>query len=240
MSSNTSGIHSGHRRRLKERIKEFGIKSLSPHEILEYLLFFGIPYKDTNELAHTLIDTYGSLSGVFNAKYEDLVRIPNMTSDAAQLLTSLPAVFTEYVKNGQGKVLVFDNANKTVQYVSNEFLHSKQESMRVLFLDGRAKLIKEEKFESLIPNRVNVTPREILERAIANRAVNVIIAHNHPCGDCTPSEDDIEFTQTLEILMKGAGINFCDHIIFTPKEYFSFKIMKVIKVKTINETDDKI
>lgn len=235
--SNAGGIHTGHRQRLKERIREFGIKSLSPHEILEYLLFFGIPYKDTNELAHTLIKTYGSLSGVLNAKYEDIVRIPNMTSDAAQLLTSLPAVFSEYVKDGQTKDFGFDNANKTVQYLSNEFLHGKQESVRVLFLDGRAKLIKEEKFDSLIPNRVNVTPREVLERAIANRAVNVIIAHNHPSGDCMPSLDDIEFTQTLELLMKGAGINFCDHIIFTPKEYFSFKVMKVIKLKKVDETD---
>ena len=232
----SGGVHTGHRQRVKERIREFGIKNLPPHEIIEYLLFFGIPYKDTNELAHVLLEKYGSLSGVLNAKYEDLLSVPNMTADAAQLLTSLPAVFNEYVKSGQDKIFSLENASKTIQYVTQGFLHSKKESVHVLFLDGRAKLIKEEKFDSLIPNRVNVTPRDILERAIANRAVNVVVAHNHPSGDCAPSPDDIEFTQTLEILMKGAGINFCDHIIFTPKEYFSFKLMKVIKIKQVNET----
>lgn len=232
------GIHTGHRQRVKERIRAFGIKSLPPHEIIEYLLFFGIPYKDTNALAHALIEKYGSLAGVLNAKYEDLLTVPNMTADAAQLLTSLPAIFTEYVRDGQTDDFGFVNAQKTVQYLSNEFMHSKKESVHVLFLDGRAKLIKEEKFDSLTPNSVNVTPRDILERAIANRAVNVVITHNHPSGDCMPSLADIEFTETLEILMKGAGINLNDHIIFTPKEYFSFKVMKVIKLKTV-EADER-
>lgn len=229
-------LHTGHRIRLKQKARKFGVENLSPHEIIEYILFFGIPYKDTNELAHMLIDKYRTVAGVLGASYSELIEFPNMTADAAQLITSLPNLLKCYLtaKHEDAPVVLSTNL-KTEQYLARKFLDKCKEAVYILYLDNRKKLINEICIDANVPDRIELSPRIVLENALNFKATSVTIAHNHPAGDCTPSGADIEFTEALAALLNDVGIDFNDHLVFGANEFFSFKLTKLIKKGNIDD-----
>ncbi len=215
-------MHEGHRDRMRQRVIENGIDSLQPHEVLEYLLFYAIPRKDTNELAHTLIDSFGSLSAVFSADYEALLQTKNMTENAAHLLSSIPQILRYYdrdLQSGKKKVV---SRKDCLSHLRTFFIGATEEKVYLLCLDADNNIIKTQLIAKGQPAQVSLEPRAVVSEAMKQKAVAVILAHNHPSGKVEPSTADIEITKSIAVALELISVKLYDHYIFTNTTHFSF------------------
>lgn len=236
-------MHQGHRERMRERIISSGLQSLQPHEILEFLLYYTIPRKDTNPLGHKLLETFGSLSAVLNADEKELTAVEGMTQSAAVFLTSFPALFKEYNIDLLKLKTSLPNPEATVKYLNTLFGGEKVEKVYLICLDAKSNIINRSLVSTGITDTVNVFVREVSEIALKNKATNVILAHNHPSGNCNPSHNDIEFTKAVALSLNMLQITLFDHYIITVNGYFSFRgegLLENINTKVTNFVNDKI
>ena len=183
------------------------------HNLLELLLFYSIPRKDTNELAHRLISTFGSLNRVFDAPYEELLKVDGMGESSALLISSIPALCRRYAEGAVSGKINLSEPSDAIEYISRKFYRSKSEEFYMLCLDGAGNLTNCCKIGDGAVTSVAVDKRCVLETAFRNNADGVIVAHNHPNGIAAPSKDDINLTVELCSLLKGVGIRLLDHII---------------------------
>ncbi len=234
-----SGVHDGHRARMRDRIRKSGISSFQQHEILEYLLFSFVPRKDTNEIAHALIDKFSSLAGVLNATEEDLKKVSGMTENAALFLSSLPDVFRAYVNdvNSDGvNRQDLSGRGKARNFLCAKLFGLNQEHVCVAALDAHDKLIKCEIIEQGSGDSVRLDVRKIVDFALRTGASAMLIAHNHPSGNLLPSQKDVNMTQETMSTLAGIGVELQDHLIFCGSEYYSFEESGTIeKIKSIQE-----
>lgn len=218
-------VHAGHRQRLRKRFTENGLDSFEDHNALELFLFYAIPNRDVNGLAHDLINEFGSLSAVFDARYEDLCKVKGISEYSASLIKLLPAMARRYE---QGKVsandTVFDSPEKIAEYMSGVYFGVNREELYIICLDSACRLLKCIKLGSGEIDKVTVSYRNIAEQVFSTNAANVIVVHNHVSGITAPSSQDIIFTSSLISAMKGVGIRISDHIIMgSGKEHFSMR-----------------
>ena len=215
-------LHTGHRERIKENFLKRGLSGFQHHEIIELLLFFGIPMKDTNEIAHQLINSYGSISAVFNAHYEDLIKIKGMTKNAAILLTMLPELFTVYV-NDVKDFATLDNINSINDYFVSAFFGVKNEEIKICCLDNDMKI----KYCTTVIEggieKAKVDMRKLVETVFRANATYVIVAHNHPNGSPVPSEEDIVVTRAIKNTFDMLNIVLLDHIVVGKNAAVSMK-----------------
>lgn len=223
-------MHEGHRDRMRSRIANDGLDSLQPHEVLEYLLYAFVPRKDTNELAHALIEKYGNLANVFAAEPVDLETVPDMTANAARFLTILPSLFKLYSADLNAKKPRLITRGDVVRYLSPLFLGDKVESFYLLCLDAHNNVLKLERINSGIPAEVKIDARKVVEIALNNRAVSVIFAHNHPSGNTAPSRDDLELTRAVAVALELVKVKLVDHFIFGDAGYYSFSENGLVNV----------
>lgn len=217
----TKGIHTGHRKRVKEKFKQGGLDTFQAHEVLEFLLFFGIPYKDTNEIAHNLINKFGSFANVFDASLDALMEIAGMTENAAILIKMLPAVARRYRHDKIAERKDISSFTKCREFLSNLLYDSTKEEFYLMSLDSDNKLLNCSKLATGTVNRVNVIIRDLQEQALRDRAVNVVIAHNHPSHVPFPSSNDLRTTKTIITSLSYVEINVYDHIIISGGQYYS-------------------
>lgn len=220
-----SDLHGGHRDRLRHRVRENGAQSLADHELLELLLFYVIPRRDTNELAHRLIEECGSLSGVLEAPIEQLCRICGIKEQAALYLRALGDLARRYAvskfETGADPMkTVYDTADKLAAVIYPHFLGQVSERMLVLLFDGAMHMVDLFVVAVGSQNSVNINVRMITERAYSRRAAFAVLAHNHPGGVATPSPEDIRLTQDVERALRLLGIPLIEHFIFTDHAYF--------------------
>ena len=220
-NNSTKGIHTGHRKRVKERYKQSGIEAFQKHEILEFLLFFGIPYKDTNEIAHNVINKFGGFSNAFDASIESLMEIPGMTENAAILIKLVPDIARKYRHEKIAEKHDISTFAKCREFLSNLMFDSTKEEFYLMSLDSDNKLINCSKLATGTVNRVTINVRDVLHQALQDRAVNVVIAHNHPSHVPFPSPDDYRTTKTIVVSLSYADINVYDHIIISGGKYYS-------------------
>ena len=205
-------LHKGHRERVKENFLKCGLEGFHNHEILELLLFFGIPMKDTNEIAHQLLDVFGSFSEVLNARYEDLVKIKGMTSNAAVLLTMLPQLYHVYTRESLDLVQL-DSVEKVNKFFISAYSGVKNEEIKVCCLDSEMKIIScGTVIEGTIAS-AKVDMRKIVEIVFRYNSDMVIIAHNHPNGTPVPSDEDIIATRAIKNTFDSLGITLVDHVV---------------------------
>ncbi len=216
------GIHVGHRQRVKERFLNAGLDSFQLHEILEFLLFFGIPYKDTNPIAHNLIEKYGSFSGVFDAPIQSLKDVSGMTDNASVLIKALPAISRAYLNDKLKQTVYINSLLPCVNYLKTLFLGLVKEEMYVLLLDINNKLILHKKIASGSINEVNLTIRDIQETVFFSNASKVILAHNHPSGNCVPSDEDYATTKNIFMSLAYINVQLLDHVIVSNDKHYSF------------------
>ncbi len=217
-------VHKGHRERMKETFLKNGLSGFSHHEIIELLLFFGIPMKDTNEIAHHLINSFGSIPAVFNAHYEDLMKIKGMTKNAAILLTMMPELFTNYVREVKD-VATLDNIETINDYFVSVYFGAKNEEIKVCCLDNDMKIrycttVIEGGIE-----KATVDMRKLVETVFRANATYVIIAHNHPNGSPVPSDEDIAVTRTIKSTFDMLDIVLLDHVVVGKNAAISMKQM---------------
>lgn len=216
------GVHSGHRQRMRDRFIKSGLDSFEQHEILELLLFFGIPYKDTNVLAHNLIEKYGSFSAVFDAPLESLKEVSGMTESAAVLIKALPSISSEYMKDKLKNTVYLGSFHACSAFLKSLFFSSTKEELYVMFLDNSFKLISYKKLATGSVNSIPMTVRQIQEAVFYSNSTNIVMAHNHPSGIVEPSNEDKHMTKHLIESLSYIEVNLLDHVIVAGNNYFSF------------------
>ena len=220
---NEKNLHEGHRIRLKNRFLEAGLDSFQPHNILELLLFYSIPRKDTNDIAHELIEKFGSLSGVFDANIEDLVKVNYITENSATLIKLIPAISRAYLMDKSSHVKNLSNVERIKEYLLGLYHGEKNEIVYALFLSNGFDLIGHQKIHEGSVNSALVDARRIIEHVVKTNASMIILAHNHPNGTIFPSMDDIETTGHLMSIFKPFNIPIVEH--FVVNEFDCFPII---------------
>lgn len=214
-------MHEGHRKRLKERFLKEGLDSFEPHQILELILFFSIPRKDTNEIAHDLLEKYGSLSGVFEAEFKELIKMPWIGESSAILLTLIPDLARRYMNDKWRDKPELNSSTKAGQFAVTLFAGRQYEAFFVICLDAQNKVNYAELVHEGTINEAPVYPRLIVESALRHNANSVILSHNHPGGSLSPSKADIEATERICSALDGISIKVVDHIIVCGNNFTS-------------------
>lgn len=212
--------HKDHRSRVKARFSREGLEGFAPHQVLELLLFYAIPQKDTNELAHRLLDRFGSLAGVFSASEEQLCTVDGIGEHAATLLRLfLPAASYALTDEAGRQNKTFRDLKSVGEYFVRRFMGAEKECVYLMLLDNRYSLIDCVKVYEGSVNSVAVTPRKLVEHAYHARASMAVLAHNHPFGIAIPSKDDIDTTVTLKKAFDTMGISLLEHVLVAGERY---------------------
>lgn len=206
-------MHEGHRERLKKRFFAAGLDGFAPHEVLELLLTFSIPQKDVNPIAHLLIDTFGSLSGVLNASAEELMRVPGIGMNSAALLTLMPQLFGCYQRDSMKERPALRNFAQAGRYCQTLFYGKKVEQFYLICLNSQAQLIAPVLLHEGTIDETAIYPRSVVEAALRYNAHAVLLSHNHPGGSLLPSRADYESTRLIAHALSAVEISVVDHII---------------------------
>ena len=218
----------GHRERLRERFREAGAESLSDYELLELVLFRALPRRDVKPLAKDLIATFGSFPEVIAAPAARLAEIRGLGATAITELKIIHAAASRLARGQVRKRPVLSSWSTVIDYCRTTMAFAEKEQFRVLFLDKRNQLIVDEVQQTGTVDHTPVYPREVVKRALELSATALILVHNHPSGDPTPSHADIEMTRTIVEVAKPLGIAVHDHIIVGRDGHASFKGLKLV------------
>lgn len=214
------GLHKGHRDRLRKRMLEKGLDHFEKHEVLELLLFYALPRRDTNELAHRLINTFGSFAGVLDAPYEELLKVKGMGPTSAALLKMIPDLLRTYLCDQQERGCILNTTTKLGRFLVSRYVGCRTERMYVLSLDNTGQLLSCRMLSEGSPEQVNLIPRQLAEEAIRTGASSLVLSHNHPNGFAIPSTQDVTVTRQMYLALKSIGVTLADHIIVAKGEDF--------------------
>ena len=229
MAGSEPSIHRQHRQRLKKRFLTEGLDHFDSVNLLELILFYAIPQGDTNPIAHRLLDTFGSLSGVMNASYERLVQVDGVGEHAATLLKLFPQVCRRYLDDCNATGDIVSDSGLGVRYLSPKFIGRTVETAFLLCLNGRLRVIYCDVIAEGSQANVSLKLRTIVERAINVNARRIVIAHNHPGSFALPSHADVDTTKQLRNALQPLGIELYDHLIFADGECVSLRQSGVFK-----------
>ena len=218
---NNDNIHKGHREKVKNRYYESGLNSMPDHNILELLLFFGIPQKDTNPIAHELMNKFGSFSGVLEASKADLQSVKGMTENAACLITLMRPVYKRYVNDLHKKKRQFENAKEMADYLRPLYLDTVNERIYALCFDLNDRMIACRVVSDGDIDSSFLDYRKLASIVLEVKAKKVVLSHNHPNGTLTPSVADVQATGFARNMLEYLKVQLKDHIIITDKSYFS-------------------
>jgi DNA repair protein RadC len=218
----------GHRRRLRDRFELAGADALPDYELLELLLFLGFPRGDMKPLAKALLARFGSLAGVLGAEPKELAEVKGIGENTIHMLKLVQAAG---IRLGREEVMtrsVVSNWRQLLAYCRASMAHEKVEQFRVLFLDRKNAVIADEKQQRGTVDHTPVYPREVVKRALELNASAIIMVHNHPSGDPTPSKADIEMTREVREAAEKLGITLHDHVVISRSGHNSFKSMGLL------------
>lgn len=213
----------GHRDRLRQRFKQVGMNGLLDYEVVELLLFLAIPRGDVKPLAKTLLTHFGSLSALLNADESVLREIKGIGDMTIHVLEIFRASGLKLLQQGLHKKCVLGNWQQVVDYCTATMAHNTREELRLLFLDRKNQLIADEVQQTGTIDQTPLYPREVLKRALDFGASALILVHNHPSGDPTPSQADIDLTLQVIAVTKPVGISVHDHLIIGKGKHTSLK-----------------
>lgn len=219
--------HSGHRDRLRERFIKGGVDALQDYEILEMILFMALPRRDVKPLAKKLIQNFGSFNGVFHASIRDLMAFGLSETTSISIKAIEAASFHLMKQNVIGQPIL-SNWAKLLDYVQATMAHETIENFRLLFLNKKNELIADEIQQSGTVDHTPAYPREIVKRALELSSTAIILVHNHPSGDSTPSKGDIDMTLAIIAAAKPLGIIIHDHLIVSKNGVISMKTKGLI------------
>ena len=214
------GLHDGHRQRKREQFLRHGLEGFTDHEVLELLLFYAIPRRDTNEIAHRLINTFGSLVGVFGASVEELSRVEGVGEQTALFLTLLPAV-SQYAALEGRKEIILNSVESVGRFFLQLLRGERREVLYQVCLDAKGKLLSYGRLSSGTTSMAPVSVREVAETALRCDASRVILGHNHPSGVALPSEEDRQVTAQIRQALQTVSIDLVDHIVVADGDFVS-------------------
>ncbi len=218
----SQSIHDGHRKRMREEIMKNGLdKNTPPHKILEFLLFYCISRKDTNPIAHALINKFGSLSGVLDAPIEEIAKVEGMSESSALLIKSIMPIARIYYNEKSNEVPAFMGLDDLGEYAAKQYIGLTTERAGVISLDGKGKLLGFDFLSDGDVSSVGLSFRDVIGCIIKRNAVAAALVHNHPSGIAIPSMKDGVVTEQLANTLESIGVYLIDHIIVGAGDYVS-------------------
>ncbi|MBQ2865054.1 MAG: DNA repair protein RadC [Clostridia bacterium] len=214
------GIHDGHRQRVYERFRKEGLDSFSPHNVLELLLFYSIPRADTNEIAHRLIERFGSVAAVFDAPESELVKVSGVGERSAVLIKLIPQMARYYMTEKTADIMI-NSSRQAGEFLLPRFVGRTVETVMVICLDNKNKVLNCSIVHEGSINVAEVSVQAIAAVALHSKAAAIIIAHNHPDGVAVPSNDDVATTRLICRTLGALNIRVVDHIIVGDNDFVS-------------------
>ena len=218
----------GHRERLRSRFRDAGAEALTDYELLEAVLFRALPRRDVKPLAKKLIATFGSFAEVISAPEARLREIKGVGESVITDLKIVQAAASRFAKGEVKRRPMLSSWSAVLDYCRTAMAFAEKEQLRVLFLDKRNQLIADELLQTGTVDHTPVYPREVVKRALELSATAIVLVHNHPSGDPTPSRADIQMTQQIQEIAKPLGIALHDHIIVGKDGHASLKGLRLI------------
>lgn len=214
--------HSGHRQRVRKKFIENGFDVFEPHEALEMFLFYAIPRKDTNPLAHRLLDRYLTIGGVCDAPIDELMEEFGLSESAAAYIKMLPEMSRLYneSKMSDDNIIDYENLGKLFQ---TKFIGRISEAVALMLGDAKGKMIYFNIISKGSLNSSDMPIRKIVDLSLRHNAKTAFIAHNHPSGTALPSHSDLLTTQTVRETLLSVGVDLIDHFIITDDDYVSLR-----------------
>ena len=221
MSEKNENVHAGHRQRMRKRFLEHGFEGFEPHEKLEMLLYYAVPRKDTNQLAHRLIDSYGTFAKVCDAPVDVLQKDYGLSEAAAVLLKMLPQLAAAYMESSLDAQCI--DMKNAAEILRPKFIGATAEKVALALSDAKDSMLYCGVISSGSLTATDMPIRKVVDLALRMNARYAYIAHNHPSGMCSPSRADLEATLLLSKTLRSVGIILADHIIFSDTDYLSIR-----------------
>lgn len=215
--------HEGHRQRMRARVEQYGLESLTPHEALEYLLYITNARRDTNGIAHALLERFGSFAGVLEASEEELCRVPGVGPASARMLHLLPEVSRYYEHSRTSTEGALTTTERLAAYLKPRFAGAKQEKALLLSLDSRSRVKSVYWLKEGNSRMVSLEVKDVVSAALRGGTESVVLCHNHPNGVPLPSREDLAATENIVRALGLVKIRLRDHIILAENDYFSMR-----------------
>lgn len=222
-------VHDNHRQRVKSRYETYGIDVFNEHQALELLLFYCIPRKDTNEIAHRLMNRFGSFGQVLDAPVKELEKVEGMGHNAALYLKLLRDAHRYYQLHKEKNEKILDNINACGEYLLDFFEGLNVETVYMLGLDAKCKVLCCREIGRGNVNSAAVSVRKIVDAALTENVTSVVLAHNHPSGCAIPSQEDILTTKRIANALKAIDVVLADHIVVCGSDFVSMVHSRMYK-----------
>jgi DNA repair protein RadC len=214
-------IHDGHRQRLKDRFLREGLDNFDELHVLELLLFYCIPRRDTNIIAHHLLEHFGTLTAVLEASTEELQKVEGVSQSAAAYLSLVMQASRYYQVKRADPGYILRSSDQCGHFLMPYFIGRETETVFLLCLDAKCKVICCKKVGEGNVNSANIPVRRVVEMALSAKATSVVLAHNHPSGLALPSADDIQTTYRMAAALEAVEIILSDHIVVAKEDFVS-------------------
>ena len=215
--------HKGHRQRMRERVQSYGLDSLAEHEALEYVLYLTNAQKDTNGIAHDLIDRFGDFAAVLEASEEELCTVEGVGPSTARMLHLLPQISRYYGRSRTSTTRSIKTTEQMGSYLMAKFAWSDYERAMLVSLDSRKRVRAAVWLREGTSDRVSLDIKNVVAAAIKGGTDAVVLCHNHPNGMAMPSREDLQATENIVRALGLVKIQLRDHLILTETEYFSMR-----------------
>lgn len=225
MSNQTTkkNIHAGHRERVRENVFKNGFEQLEDHRLLELLLFYSIPREDTNEIAHRLLNEFGSFTEIIKATPRKLCEVQGVGKNSAIQLAAIGELYKRVIEEGAVKRTPYKTIEELVALVRSQYFNEKNEKLLFLCFDSAMRLKKIEAFTEGDSVRTSTELKIVISKILENDPSFVIMTHNHPEGSALPSNLDVDSTMTVSTTLRRLGINLVNHIIINRTAYYSMR-----------------
>lgn len=214
-------IHDGHRERLRKRFKDEGLDGFSEIQTLELALFYAISRKDTNPIAHALLDHFGSIAQVLEAPVEELQKVPGVGESTAVYLRMITELGRFYMVSRTTQTKVLTTLEQCAEYMLPFFYGRRLETVFLLCLDAKCKVLCCKEVAEGSVNAAGISVRKVVETALGANATSVVLAHNHPSGVAVPSGEDVQTTRRIAAALAAVDVHLVDHIVVADEDYVS-------------------
>lgn len=218
-----AAAHVAHRERLRARYRREGLDGFEPHEVLEMLLFYAIPRRDTNPIAHALLRRFGNLAAVMDAPVEELMQVQGIGENAACLIKLMPDLYRRYLVSKETDTVYVAGTRDAAAHVVSRLEGRRNECVVLLLLDSRHRVLYCDVVNEGTCVTANIYVRKLVQKAVQYDAVFAYLAHNHPSGEVLPSEQDLYATQLVYQALQSVNVELCDHIVVGGGDYISLR-----------------